>query len=138
MISNHFEKISQFMTPMSFTVTQEMPLREAADWMETYHLRYLPIERWGNIVGVLAYPEARHALLFHSGRLLRVLDIMMKQPLVVSPDSDLARVVFEMSESKQDCAVVCQGSQVVGVFTPIEALRVLLEKDHYKSFSKVA
>ena len=44
----------------------------------------------------------------------------------VAPDTPLLEVAGEMADHKYGCAVVTQGTHVVGIFTVVDALRALV------------
>lgn len=119
--------IRDHMTAMPHTVTQDLPLSESLELMETHNIRHLPVEYAGNLVGILLYADARHALELQSVKLLKVESVMLRHPYAVSPNADLADVVLEMSETKQDYAVIQEGTKIIGIFTSTDALRVLSE-----------
>lgn len=63
---------------------------------------------------------------FADARTLKVEEVMTPDPYTVSPDVSLGRVVGEMAEHKYGCAIVQQDNgKVVGIFTAVDALRVL-------------
>lgn len=65
-------------------------------------------------------------------RRLRLKDIMSRQPYRVSPDASLADTAARMAQSREDCAIIVRGDQVLGLFTSTDALRVLSEVFTYE------
>ena len=58
----------------------------------------------------------------------RVADVMVPNPYVVRPDTDLSEVVSEMAEHKFGSAIVQQSNgRVVGIFTAVDGLRAFGE-----------
>jgi acetoin utilization protein AcuB len=56
---------------------------------------------------------------------------MVQNVFTAEPDTPIGEVVATMIERKLGSTVICEGEQVVGVFTTIDALQalhVLLEK----------
>mgnify|MGYP003493812183 CR=1 FL=1 len=54
-------------------------------------------------------------------------DAMSGVPYTVSPDSLISDVAAEMAEKRYGSAIVVQNHKVVGVFTSVDACRVLAE-----------
>jgi CBS domain-containing protein len=125
--------ICDHMTATPYTVTQDLPLSEALELMETNSIRHLPVEYSGNLVGILLYSDVRHALELRPTRLMKVESVMLRHPYAVPPDVDLAEVVLEMSKTKQDYAVVQEGSKIIGIFTATDALLVLSKMLRFQS-----
>ena len=54
--------------------------------------------------------------------------IMTREPFTVTEDTGLAEAVRVLVEKKFGSLPVLQGDQLVGIFTEIDALKVLLER----------
>jgi CBS domain-containing protein len=119
--------IKDYMKAAPFTTTQDVPLKEAVEQMDQFKIRHLPVESAGELVGVLLSTDAVHALSLQPNRILKVEDVMLRQPFAASPYTDLASVVLTMSESKHDYVIVHEGGRVLGIFTATDALRVLAD-----------
>lgn len=90
-------------------------------------MRHLPVVDDGRIVGLVS---ERDLLLAESlpgvnPTLVRVEEAMTTDVFTAAPETRLARVIEVMITRKLGSAVVIQDAQVVGVFTTIDALRVL-------------
>lgn len=121
-------RMSHFMTPTPITVTQDLPLRESIEMMEFNRIRHLPVEYSGVLVGVLLYEDARHALACETKRLIKVEDVMHRQPFTVHPNDPLKDVVLEMAQTKRDYVIVEEDSKIIGIFTTTDALKILSER----------
>jgi acetoin utilization protein AcuB len=120
--------ISDYMTPMPFTVESDESLVKARALMLEFNIRHLPVRSDFKIVGVLSlagvefmashFPEAFPRKI--------VQDALVKSPYIVSADTPLEQVSSHMAKHKVDCALVVQGNgALVGIFTEIDALRAL-------------
>jgi CBS domain-containing protein len=125
-------KIKEFMTPTPHTVTRDLPLRECIEMMDHYQVRHLPVEYAGKLVGILIYSDVKNALSFQGSQLITAESAMLRQPYCVSPDAELPDVVFEMSDTRCDYAVIQDGDRIIGIFTAIDALRILGEVFRYQ------
>jgi acetoin utilization protein AcuB len=56
---------------------------------------------------------------------MKVEDVMTPHPYTVTPGAPLDEVASAMSRRKIGSAVVVEGGRVVGVFTTVDALRLL-------------
>lgn len=121
-------KIQKHMTPMPHTVGKDISLKKAFEMMRENRIRHLPVQDGGHLVGVITDRDIKFASSFEGSADLCVEDVMTPDPYKVSPDALLEEVVSTMAEHKYGCAIVEQGNgKVVGIFTEVDALRVLSE-----------
>lgn len=121
-------KIQKYMTPMPHTVGKDIPLKKAFEMMREHRIRHLPVQDGGHLMGVISDRDIKFASSFEGSSELKVEDVMTPDPYKVSPDALLEEVVASMAEHKYGCAIVEQGNgKVVGIFTEVDALRVLSE-----------
>lgn len=120
--------VSDYMTPMPFTIESDESLVKARALMLEFNIRHLPVRSDYRLVGVLSlagvefiasnFPET------FSQRIVQ--DGLVKTPYLVSPDTLLEQVSAHMAGHKIDCALIVQESgSLVGIFTEIDALRAL-------------
>lgn len=121
------EAIKDFMTPSPHTIRNDQPLGAARQLMREHGIRHLPVLQEGRLVGILSERDLHLLETMTDLDLLRipVEDAMTQEVFAVGPDEPLARVIERMSRQKIGSAVVVEGRDVVGVFTTIDALRVL-------------
>jgi acetoin utilization protein AcuB len=121
-------RIADVMTPMPVTIAVDQPLSKARDLMERHQIRHLPIMESGCLVGIVSQRELD--LLLASPEidadLALVSRAMTKAPLVVGPDETVDVVAERMALDKVGSAVVLRRGDIVGVFTTIDALEVLV------------
>ena len=101
-----------------------------------HDVRHVLVMRGGQLVGTVsrraidaASPSAATSLTAGEARgqmdSITVAEIMMREPLVVSPATPLAEAVRLMRDARADVLVVCDQDAAVGVLTAREMLRVL-------------
>lgn len=121
-------QIHKFMTAFPHSIGRDIPLDTALSLMREYRIRHLPVQDGGRLIGILTDRDIKLAASFADEHGVRVEDVMTPDPYTASPDAPLDRVVSEMAEHKYGCAVVRQDNgKVVGIFTAVDALRVLSE-----------
>lgn len=119
-------QIQKHMTPMPQTVGSDIPVKTALNMMRELHIRHLPVQSGGELVGVLTDRDVKLAASFANGAELKVEDVMTPDPYAVKPETALDVVVSEMAEHKYGCAIIQQtNGKTVGIFTANDGLRVL-------------
>lgn len=132
-------RVGDYMTHKVFTVSEETSIKEAVRMLLPHHIRHLPVTNGSRLVGIVTDRDIRRAspgLLSGIGRedyeqvLLTtpVSRIMTREPLTVTPDTPLVDAVRLMVEKKFGSFPVVNGDDLVGIFTEIDALKVLIEK----------
>jgi acetoin utilization protein AcuB len=129
-------QIQKHMTSMPHTIGKDIPIKTALSMMREHRIRHLPVQDGGKLVGIITDRDVKLAASFKDTQDLLVEDVMSPDPFAVHPDVALDYVVLEMAEHKYGCAVVQQGNgKIVGIFTAVDALRVLGEtlENFYKA-----
>jgi CBS domain-containing protein len=118
--------IHEFMRRSPETVSHDVSLREARRQMEKLHCRHLLVLRERQIAGMLT----RHALDQVSALEHHELDRLvaadaMTDALVVDDGTAVDVVAERMIDRQADAAVVMHDGSVAGIFTTVDALRLL-------------
>ncbi len=119
--------IADHMTRSPITVDKTTSLAAALKIMEENGFRHLPVVEGGQLLGVVSERELRcleNMEGFNSAHCV-VEDFTLGPTYAVAPDSLVRDVARAMAERKLGSAVVVEGTKVVGMFTTIDALRVL-------------
>lgn len=131
-------KVGNYMTPEPLTVGESESMGEALMLMRRNNIRHLPVVNGNLLVGILTDRDLRRA----SPSLLsgiaedeykEVLDstpvarIMTREPFTVRLDTDLIDAVRVLVDKKISSLPVVNGAELVGIFTEVDALRVLLD-----------
>lgn len=95
--------------------------------MRRFDVRHLPVLDGGRIVGVLTERDVLFIETLSDVDPLKVTveEAMSRDVYAVSSATPLAEVVAEMAEHKYGCVVIVDGSRVAGIFTTVDALRML-------------
>lgn len=119
--------IGEVMTKVAYSVGDDQTVAEAALRMRDLEVRHLPVMRGSRLVGIVSQRDL--ALLEGIAKAhpaeLRVADAMTPEPYTVAPNVPLEQVASEMARRKIGAVVVVDGSDVRGMFTTTDALRIL-------------
>lgn len=130
--------IKKYMTESPRTIGEDIPLSKAMEMMREHHVRHLPVQYGGKLVGVLSDRDVKLALSVHPSAIdLKVGDIMTEAPYSVTLDCPLEQVAAEMARHKYGCAVVeNEQGRAVGIFSAVDALGLLGEWLRKKNLSE--
>ena len=121
--------ISRYMTRQPWTVRRDARLSVARDMMHAHRIRHLPVLDGGKLVGIISERDVYvFDRLKEPGDGTTVEDAMSVDIYGAHTDDPVDQVVEEMAERKLGCAVVLdRRGGVEGIFTTVDALRVLAE-----------
>jgi acetoin utilization protein AcuB len=121
--------IARYMTRQPWTVRRNVSLKRARAIMKEHDIRHLPVLEGDELIGLLS---ERDILLVE--RLLgvesetTVADAMSVDVMTAAPDSAVEEVADSMADHKYGCSVIVdEGGAVEGIFTTVDALRVLAD-----------
>lgn len=131
-------RIRDWMTTDPVVVTPETPLVEARKKMDEFKIHHLPVVKKGKLVGMLtrrkileASPSSATTLSMHELSYLlakmTVADVMVKDPIWVSPDTPVEDVVLLGYQKGIGSFPVVENGKLVGIATATEVTRGLLE-----------
>lgn len=125
------------MTRDPITVATDATMKEALMLMRQHQIRHLPVVHGGSLIGILSDRDVRRA----SPSLLTGIDrdnydqvlnetlvnrIMTREPFTVASQTSLIEAVRVLVEKRIGSIPVVDGTDLVGIFTERDALRVLL------------
>lgn len=124
---DHTSPIRDFMTPAPITIGRGQSLSDAARKMHEHHVRHLPVLEGGYLFGILSERDIDlvEALPDVDPDGVTVEEAMTQDPYTVRPETTVREVAAAMAEHKYGTAVVMQEGRVVGIFTTVDALRLL-------------
>ena len=129
--------VGEYMTRDPVTVGEDTSMKEAMLLLRTHHIRHLPVTNGPLLVGLVSDRDIRRAspsLLsgIDKAEYERVLEdtpvarIMTREPYAISEETTLEEAVRVLVERKFGSLPVVDGKELVGIFTEIDALKVLL------------
>ncbi len=121
--------IHKYMSTSPHTIGAEQTIAMAAKVMAEHRIRHLPVLHGGKVVGMLSQRDVNviETLKDVDPNVVTVEDAMSGSPYVTDAETPLTVVAAEMAEHKYGSAIVMQANHVVGVFTTVDACRVLAE-----------
>jgi acetoin utilization protein AcuB len=121
--------VSHVMTAQPWTIERDATLSDAHALMSAHQIRHLPVLEDGRLVGLITQRDLR--LLEATTRIdaatTPVDRAMTERPFIVTGDTALDEVVAIMSDHKYGSAIVVGRDGVEGIFTSVDACRVLAE-----------
>ncbi len=127
-------QVRAFMTPVPQTVDRKTPLTQVSELMRKMQIRHIPVKGENGIEGFVSEKMVREALADRFGSVLTAEEIMIREPYVVAPETELDEIVAVMAEEKYGCALVeDREGKLLGIFTTVDACRALRQilEDHY-------
>ena len=121
--------VSRYMTTQPWTIECDASLHEADRLMRAHGIRHLPILDNGQLVGVVSERDLRllQATAGVNAGTTHIDQAMTERPFIVTGDTALDEVVTIMSEQKYGSVIVMSRDGVEGIFTAVDACRVLAE-----------
>jgi acetoin utilization protein AcuB len=119
------------MTTSPITIGRNASLAKAHALMREHDIRHLPVMHAAHVVGIVSLGDL-HLLETIANFPLEAVDVdeaMTGNPYVVTFGTPADRVVETMAKHKYGCAIVLDANgAVAGIFTTIDAMRVLAEQ----------
>jgi len=129
--------VGKYMTRDPITVSEDTSMKDAMLLLRTHHIRHLPVANGKILVGLISDRDVRKAapsLLSGIGKndYEQVMEdtlvgrIMTREPFTVTESTSIIDAVSVLVEKKFGSLPVVNGAEVVGIFTEIDAMKILL------------
>jgi acetoin utilization protein AcuB len=121
--------IFKYMTTSPHTVDEKDSIANAAKKMAEHRIRHLPVMSGSKVVGLLSLRDINviETLQGVDPKTVTVDAAMATQPYQTDAMTPVTEVAATMAEHKYGSAIVVQNNEVVGMFTTVDACRVLAE-----------
>ncbi|HEX7703488.1 MAG TPA: CBS domain-containing protein [Kofleriaceae bacterium] len=122
--------VSRYMTRQPWTIRKDATMAQAHTMMRAHAIRHLPVLDGGALVGIVSERDLHLIETLPGGdpAVVTVEEAMVSDIHTAEPDDAVDIVVDHMAERKQGSAVVVdRHGAVLGIFTTIDALRVLAD-----------
>ncbi len=121
-------KIHSLMIPNPITITAHASISEAIELMKINSIRHLPVVSKGNILqGFLTLSDLKQGLIPSMLGDLNLRDLMIKDPITVSPDDDIEIAAQRIYNHKIGGLPVVKDGRLVGIITATDILRTFID-----------
>jgi CBS domain-containing protein len=118
-----YRTVGQFMSTDLFTVSPDDLIDLAASVMDWRHIRHVPVEdQEGRLVGLITHRGLLRMMINSSTKLTTVREIMVPDPVTVSPSTSSLEAMELMRNHRVGCLPVVEGDQLVGIITSYDFL----------------
>ena len=121
-------KIHSLMTPDPITITANATISEAIELMKINSIRHLPVvSEDKTLKGFLTLADLKQGLIPSMLGDLTLQDLMIKDPITVSPDDDIEIAAQLIYKNKISGMPVLKGDHLVGIITATDILRTFID-----------
>ncbi|HEY7700612.1 MAG TPA: CBS domain-containing protein [Vicinamibacteria bacterium] len=132
-------RVGDYMTRDPITIEEDASMKEAMLLLRSHHIRHLPVATGRLLVGLVSDRDIKRA----SPSILQGIDktefeqlmedtpvsrIMTREPFTVKETTPLVEAVTILVEKKFGSLPVVDGKELIGIFTEIDALKILLDE----------
>jgi acetoin utilization protein AcuB len=119
-------RVRQIMTKKPISITPEKRVGQALKLMQKYNIRHLPVVQGGQFVGWITSRDLREVLLASMLEKITVGDVMIADPLKITPDTSIEEAARLIHENKIGGMPVMEGGRLVGVITMLDLISAFL------------
>lgn len=121
--------IFKYMTTSPHTIEATATIADAAKKMAEHRIRHLPVVSGSKVVGLLSQRDVTviETLKDVDPKVVTVDGAMSSSPYTADAKTPVTEVAAMMAEHKYGSAIIVQNDEVVGMFTTVDACRVLAE-----------
>ncbi len=121
-------KIKSMMIPDPITVTLKQSIQEAIELMKINAIRHLPVvDNQKRLKGLLTLADLKQALLPSMLGEVTLTDMMISDPITVSPNDDVEIAAQIIYKHKISGLPVTRKSHLVGIITESDLLRAFID-----------
>ena len=126
-----YRTVGQFMSTDLFTVSPDDLIDLAASVMDWQHIRHVPVEdQEGRLVGLITHRGLLRMMLKDHSKLTTVREIMLPDPITVSPTTSSLEAIEIMRRNRVGCLPVVDNDQLVGIVTSYDFLEASAKLFH--------
>ena len=121
-------KNKSLMIPKPITISVNASISEALERMKTNFIRHLPVVSRENVLlGFLTLADLKQGLIPSMLGDLQLCDIMIKNPITVSPEDDIEQAAQLIYKKKISGLPVVAHQKLVGIITESDILRAFID-----------
>jgi len=116
------------MIPDPISITEKTSIKEAIEVMKVNSIRHLPVTGEANmLVGFVTLADLRTGLIPSMVAGLTLSDLMIKNPIIVDPDSEIEIAAQLIYKHKISGIPVVKKGKLVGIITESDMLRAFID-----------
>lgn len=120
--------VEEYTSPGAISCLAGDDLNVVSNKMQEGGFRHMPVMENQKVIGILSDRELQVAIRLGGDKGLKAGDVMRYNPYIVSPQTPLEEVVFELSKRKIGSAIVLdESNDFLGIFTLTDALNAAVE-----------
>jgi acetoin utilization protein AcuB len=120
-------QVSKWMIKDVITINREADIKEAIRLMEKYSIRHLPVVEGEQFLGLVTEGDLRQLLIPAMLEEIKVKDVMITDPITVTPDTDIETAATLIYTYKIGGLPVVEDGKLVGILTSTDILRAFIE-----------
>ncbi len=122
-------RVCDYMSHLPEEIDRREPLATAIERMRQHTIRHLPVMDGPHVFGILSRSDVHGATQRHGAHAgaRTVGDVCTRDPLMVAPFTPIVTVARQMLDRAVSSALVVDEGVLVGIFTSVDALRVLAD-----------
>ena len=121
-------KIHSLMVPNPITITAQASISEAIELMKINSIRHLPVVAKNNMLqGFITLADLKQGLIPSMLGDLNLRDLMIKDPVTVSPDDDIEFAAQLIYNHKIGGMPVIKDGRLTGIITATDILRTFID-----------
>lgn len=119
--------VKEFMSPTPQTIGRDANLLEAKQLLGELEIRHLLVSEGKEIIGIISDRDLPSGLSPEDLEDILVDDVMSEDLFKMPADTPVVEVVEKMAQRKLGSAIIVDQEKVVGIFTLIDALQLLVK-----------
>lgn len=118
--------VSQIMSKDIVVISPDKRVGQALNLMQKHNIRHLPVMENTRMVGWITSRDLREILLASMLEKITVGDVMIKNPISVSPDTHVEEAARLLLEHKIGGMPVMEGERLAGIITMLDLISAFL------------
>jgi acetoin utilization protein AcuB len=120
-------QVKKRMAKKLVTVTKDMSIPEAIGLMKKHSIRHLPVVDGDNLIGFVTESDMRQAYLASLLDKIVVEDLMIKNPITISPNTSIEEAAELIHRNKIGGLPVVEKGKLKGILTVADILEAFIE-----------
>jgi len=120
-------QVSKRMVRKLVTIPPNTSILKAMEVMRKHSIRHLPVVDGNDFVGFVTEGDLRQASLLSMVDKVSIEDVMIKDPVTISPEASLEEAAKLISTRKIGGLPVVKGNKLVGIITIVDILQAFIQ-----------